>query len=384
MRAPYATSTVIPQLSGGNPLTNVTGDAWLELLNEVGVLKLVDGAPGNYYGIFNPGYQQGPTQEYGALEGISIPGAGVGIGIDVTAGNELDTWVQGNFDGQMSLSTAVMVHEVGHAFNLLHAPKGGAANPQLNYPYQNAAIGTWGFDPVAMAAYDPATTDDMMSYSSTVHWVSDWDYLNALGFIGESQSAPETLAAADQYVVSGWIGQDQRPHLAPLVRVACAAHPPKAGDLELVLKTATGTRTIPFSAVQVPDLPAGRRHFAFTVPASTELLSARIQAPGTPRTLGPQGRVQARSLAARTQALAAAAASGSLVLRETPGNLHLAWDAQAHPYVNVLHEGATRTTLALHLQGGAADLSLAGLPPGGTFVVHYSDGLNTISRTHAR
>jgi hypothetical protein len=77
----------------------------------------------------------------------------------------------------------------------------------------------------------------------------------------------------------------------------------------------------------------------------------------------------------------AAAADGSLVLRETAGTLHLEWDASLHPYVNVFHQGAARTTLALHLTGGSADLPVGELPAGGRFVVQYSDGLNPVVRS---
>ena len=387
-RAPYVTTTVIPAPSNANTLSNDTFDAWGELLSELNALRIVDGGTANYYGIFNPGYTEQAVDQYGAILGLSVVGEGIGVGIDATAANQLVGWGFQNYDPEMNLATEVMVHEEGHAFGLNHAPAGGAASPQLDYPYAGAATGSWGFDPVAMTAYAPTGTYDIMSYASDQHWVSDWDYLNALGFITETQGGTAFTAdaqtGADQYVVGGWIGPDNRAHLAPLVQVACPARAPRAGDLKLVLKTAAGTRTIPFSAAPVPDLPAGYRHFAFTVPASTELLSARIQVPGAPPTLRPQGLLRTRTLAARTQALGAAAATGSLVIRETPGSLHLAWDAQAHPYVNVLHEGAARTTLALHLQGGAADVPLAGLPAGGRFILHYSDGLNTVTRTVER
>jgi len=379
-RAPYATATVIPATAGAA----ISLDGWTELLDELFTLRIVDGSTANYYGMFSPGYTQ--SSRNGAVyEGLSYVGEGVGIGIDATTANQLVSWGFENYDPGMNMATAVLVHEEGHALGLNHVPSAGAAYPQLDYPYAGAFTGSWGFDPATLTAYDPTVACDIMSYASAPHWVSDWDYLNALAFLvehpGGSAFTADARTGADQYVVSGWIGADRQAHLAPLVRAACPAHPPRAGDLTLVLNSATGTRTIPFTAVPVPDLTDGRRHFTFTVPASTELLSAEVQVPGAPATLRPQGRFRGRPLAARTQALGAAAASGSLVVRETAGLLHLAWDAQAHPYVNVIHEGAARTTLALHLTGGSADLSLAGVPAGGRFVVHYSDGLNTVSRS---
>jgi hypothetical protein len=331
---------------------------WAQLLSEMITLRTVDGSQANYYGFINPG--------------ITAP-----FGIDETGAG----WFE-NADPGLDLPTLVMVHEEGHAFNLNHAPAGGAGNPQLNYPYLEAAIGSWGFDPAALAAHDPTREFDIMSYAQSRHWVSDWNYRNAMAFLDEIGLAPAAGAPAsdEQWVVSGWVGPDGQAHLSPLVRIHCAPRPALDGPLRLRLKTAGGTRAIPFAAAQVPDLPPGHRHFFFTVPAAGELSSAEIRVPGgrscrLARTLG---------LAARAGALDAAARDGSLVVREAAGSLHLEWDARLHPYVSVIHQGERRTTLGLHLTGGSADLSLAGLPEGGRFVIHYSDGLNPVVRVTAR
>ena len=349
-------------------------------------LRIVDGSASNYYGFFNPSL---PAKFTESIVGLSLLGDGVGLGIDETTASLFQ-----NEDPSLDQATTIMVHEEGHAFNLNHAPAGGAAYPQLNYPYYNyqasasggAVIGSWGFDPVAQAAYNPAAYFDVMSYATASHWVSDWDYLGALGFMGERETPPASLgsigrtAATDQWVVSGLVRPDGQVRLMPLLRAVCAEAPPRAGDLNLVLKSANATRTIAFTATPLPDLPAGYRHFSFTVPASEELTSAEVRIPG--------GRVSRRatsgSLASRTRALEASTQTGKVVTRESGGVLHLEWDAQTHPFVNVFHQGASRTTLALNLRGGSADLSLAGLPAGGQFVVHYSDGLNAVVHSALR
>ena len=389
-RAPYTTSTVIPQPSS-NPLTDTSGGGWGQLLNEIASLRIVDGSSANYYGFFNPSLQPGFTQ---TIVGLSLLGDGVGIGIDENTVNS--TWLgQQNEDPGLDQPTTIMVHEEGHAFNLNHAPAGGAADPQLNYPYYNfqakasggAVIGSWGFDPVTQAAYDPTAYFDVMSYATATHWVSDWDYRSALGFMGERENPPVSLAsvgiavaATEQWVVSGMVRPGGQVRLSPLVRVTCAPVQPKAGELKLVLKSANANRTISFAATPVPDLPTGYRHFAFTVPATDELISAEVRLPGGQSVR----RASARSLASRAKAVAASAQDGSLVVQEAGGVLHLEWDAQTHPYVNVLYEGSSRTTLALSLTGGSADLPVAGLPAGGQFVVHYSDGLNAVTHSTLR
>ncbi|MDR3683271.1 MAG: M66 family metalloprotease [Geothrix sp.] len=377
-RAPYTTSTVIPA-PGSNPLTDTSGDGWTQLLLEMASLRIVDGSTANYYGFFNPSL---PAKFTSSIVGLSVQGDGTGIGIDVTTASLFQ-----NDDPSLDQATTIMVHEEGHAFNVNHAPAGGAAYPQLNYPYFGAAIGTWGFDPLTQTAYNPTAYFDVMSYASATHWVSDWDYLDALGFMGQKENPPVSLAAVggaaatEQWVVSGMVRPDGQIRLAPLLRTTCAQAPPKAGELSLVLESAKGTRAISFAATQVPDLPAGYRHFAFTVPATDELTSAQVRGPGGQSS---GRRASTRSLASRTKAVTASAQGGSLVVQETGGLLHLEWDAQAHPYVNVFYEGSSRTTLALNLRGGSADLPLAGLPAGGQFVIHYSDGLNAVVHSAPR
>jgi hypothetical protein len=377
-RAPYTTSTVIPA-PNANPATDTSFDGWVQLLGELASLRIVDQSTANYYGFFNPSIP--PSFSGLTTAGISMQGEGVGIGMDVATASSFQ-----NDDPGRDLATMSMVHEEGHAFNLNHAPAGGAGNPQLNYPYSGAVTGTWGFDPATLTAYDPTTHFDIMSYAPNTHWVSDWDYLSALGFLGEKELPPVSLgtaaaaAVSAQWVISGWVRPDGQVRLAPLLKVACAPSPPTAGELKLVLSSANASRSIAFSATQLSDLPAGYRPFTFTVPASDELTAAEVWTPGG-RSFQ---RTSSRSLPPLAQATAGAVQCSAPGLRESGTTLHLEWDAQAHPYASVLHEGKIRMTLGLNLTGGSADLSLAGVPAGGQFVVHYSDGLNAVVSTIPR
>ena len=75
---------------------------------------------------------------------------------------------------------------------------------------------------------------------------------------------------------------------------------------------------------------------------------------------------------------------GRPLAREADGALHLVWNVQKHPYATVVHEGAVRTTLALHLAGGRADLPLDRLPEGGRLLLQFSDGLNQVRKVWPR
>ncbi len=202
-----------------------------------------------------------------------------------------------------------------------------------------------------------------------------------MGFLQEPEvPAWAVQAGADQWVVSGWTTPDGQAYLAPLLRAVCVPAPPVPGTLQLRLETPEEIRTIPFGPQVVPDLPSGYGHFCFTVPALGELVSAEVHSPGA----RPCRRLRTHALAGRAAALQAGIQTGGTVIRNEGEVLHLEWDSRLHPYVNVLHERTRRTTLALHLTGGSADVALDGLPAGGVFVIHFSDGLNPVVRIVSR
>jgi hypothetical protein len=154
------------------------------------------------------------------------------------------------------------------------------------------------------------------------------------------------------------------------VRALCRPAPPSGGELELALAGSAGTWTVPFGAQPVGDGEAGV--FAFTVPAGAPVASVEVRR---------GGQVLARRAAAHP--------GGSLgepqwSAREADGVLQLTWDPRLHPYATVVHEGATRTTLAMNLTGGSAALPLDRLPEGGRFLLHFSDGLNTVRQALTR
>ncbi|TPV92459.1 MAG: hypothetical protein B7733_25615 [Myxococcales bacterium FL481] len=91
-------------------------------------------------------------------------------------------------DGDPGNSTGTAIHELGHNQGLSHAPCGGAAGPDENYPYQEpdfpqAGIGVQGYNLVSGRLYDPAPGSaqggdyyaDFMSYCWP-YWWSDYNW----------------------------------------------------------------------------------------------------------------------------------------------------------------------------------------------------------------
>jgi hypothetical protein len=99
-----------------------------------------------------------------------------------------------------------MCHELGHAHGRFHAPC-NVQDPDLRYPYPNAAIGVWGYDQRSDEFYQP-TRKDMMSYCPEPRWsawISDYTYqalLERAAQVNAQAEVPAFFAAADQVEVS--------------------------------------------------------------------------------------------------------------------------------------------------------------------------------------
>src|SRR5690606_24359125 len=112
--------TRTPYTYGGSLSGGATG-AWADLLGDIAQLRQMDGSNRNYYGFVRVTYQAG-------VAGIGYIGQEASVGRDD------------------SISTAQ--HELGHNMGRNHAPCGGAAGADANYPYANARLGSWGYDAV--------------------------------------------------------------------------------------------------------------------------------------------------------------------------------------------------------------------------------------------
>lgn len=156
-RAPFAWS----QRIAGN------GTGFTSILRAMHALREDDGADDDvyYYGLLAPTSTMSAFCQGGCVAGLSTVAdedtpmlrASVGLG----------------YVGESSAET--MAHEIGHAHGREHAPCGGAAGVDPDYPYPQAQIGVWGYDIFAKTFIPPTRGRDMMGYCPN-EWVSDYTY----------------------------------------------------------------------------------------------------------------------------------------------------------------------------------------------------------------
>lgn len=334
-RAPYTYS---------GTLLATDGAAWADLLGEIAQLRQIDASRRQYYGWVRVGYG-------GGIAGIGY------IGQPAATGR------------QDSLST--FAHEKGHNLGRPHAPCGGAASPDPNYPYAGGGIGSWGFNAVSRALINPGSGyKDLMSYCGP-EWVSDYNYGKVQTFM---ETQPDVIAGTAPHQLSLLVAgafRGGRWVLRPIHRVWAPPSPVEDGPLAVRLRTVDGREvTVPFAPWEVEpvdDATPGEVHFSMVVAdpgplAAVEVLSGELV---LARRSGAPG------LAALPQ-----------LERQADGSLEVTWGAVTHPSAAVAFlSDDGRTTLALDLRGGRAVVKTDGLPAAGVFEVSVSDGLNAWRRT---
>lgn len=149
--------------------SNQTGiDVDLDLLlDDITSLRLNEEAPSDvyYYGLIDPAETSDQYCEKGCTTGLGwISGgnsswskmhrASVGVGFGA--------WGAETFS-----------HELGHNHGRDHAPCG--VEGDASYPYENAALGSWGYDYFSGSLRAPDDYFDLMSYCAPP-WISDYNY----------------------------------------------------------------------------------------------------------------------------------------------------------------------------------------------------------------
>ena len=194
-------------------------------------------------------------------------------------------------------SSGVIAHELGHNFFLYHAPCGGAAGPDPDFPEPNGSIGAWGYaldsvNEVSKGELVSPTIPDIMSYCGP-WWISDFYFSKMFRFRIKTEggafstSLPPTPQRS--LLLWGGIHPDRGLHLEPAFVVdAPPALPGAAGDHTIEGRDVDGGLlfSVDFEMSQVADAGEGAGMFTFLLPVrpewEEELASITLTGPGGP------------------------------------------------------------------------------------------------------
>jgi hypothetical protein len=338
------------------PMTTTTtlqsdGTGWVTVLSELRTLRLSEGGSRYYYGVVKVGYSSGV--------------AGIGYVSDGTPGGDERTAMGWDASGSASI---VAAHELAHNWARLHAPCGGAANPDLSYPYSGGVIGAYGLDVSTVTPKSPST-NDVMGYCDP-KWISDYNYKAVMNYRLAHplvMSAATSSAVQPSLIVWGHMS-DGKMVLEPAFQVNTRPSlPSRPGPYSIEGRATDGSAlfSLSFSPDPIADLPGNSQTFAFAVPMSSinanRLTSIRLSGQGQEavRTSAPQ---------------AAGVTDGVEVRRRPSGRVGLHWNAAAHPMV-VVRDPETGQVLSF-ARGGSVELSNLK----GQVDLLFSDGVKSKAR----
>jgi hypothetical protein len=332
-----ATATVYPlgqvEVDVRQPYTSTattsTESGWSQLLNEVRVLRLLDGETRYYHGI---------VRRLAHWAGLGYIGHPVALSYD-----------------PLPAANWTVAHELGHNWGRYHAPCGNPSGIDASFPHAGGTIGVHGLEFSRQQVHGPGTPD-LMGYCSP-RWVSDYTY-RAVAAFRAREAGTAQAGHGPGLVIWGRITADGRVIIEPPIPVARTVEPPRPGPYRMEGMDAAGAVVLAadFAADAVSEGADGERHFAFTVPmddaGARRLASLRLRGGGVRGDLAPSAAtaagVQAGQAAASppAQQVRARAAAGRRV--------ELRWDAAQHPLV-VVRDGRTGQVLSL-ARGGRVDV----------------------------
>ncbi len=283
-------------------------EGWTQLIREILVMRQMEGRDDYYYGA-------AVLPRNSAIGGLGYVGYPVSVGAN---------------------SAGVFAHELGHNLSLMHAPCGGAGNPDRRFPYDDGGTGVWGYDPELGALIDPTRYKDLMGYCGP-DWISDYSFVKALNYRVETETRDGVRVATEIAPVATETGGAQLAGsgdeettlllwgsagngellLEPAFRVETRPRlPAQGGPYRLEGFGAGGEPRFGFDFAPTP-LALGGGHFVFAVPFDPrrdgDLAHVVLS--------GPEGEVAVQAGSARPTAIVADRGSGQVhaILRDWDG-----------------------------------------------------------------
>jgi uncharacterized protein YjdB len=344
-------TTVRPPLTLDYELGNDI-DRWVQGVRDVERVRRADGFVGTYYGILRP---TGQGNLLGLANGIPAQAA-----ISLDEGSHPP---DGGLAGPLA-ARATLAHELGHTFGLRHAPCGGAAGPDPNYPFPGALTGVFGMDTFNGNVIKLPNGTDIMSYCDN-QWVSEYNYRRVLE-LRATQQLNAVLPITSTLLLSGSVSNGLVTVDPGMLLSTRPTRSDPAGTFVAEGRARDGRVlfTHRFTPYPVSDARRDEEAFVLAVPmaerVAEELRDVVVREVGGVRE-GARRRTLFTTDGVSDFRLAPSSRGGSV----------LAWSNAQHPMVMV-RDRDTGITLAV-ARNGSLDLSLLG--PVDRLEVLASDGV---------
>ena len=183
---------------------------------------------------------------------------------------------------------AVIAHELGHNFDLGHAPCGVSEGLDPFFPDPRGRIESWGYDPRGSGSLAPPSLPDLMSYCGP-KWIGEYNFSKAAEFRISDEGGPSaSLAASKSLLVSGRVDADSTLHIDPAFVIdAPPVLPNGSGPYALTGRSEDGSQlfSLSFDMTKIAD-GDGRASFMFALPMrAAALASITLEGPGGSATL---------------------------------------------------------------------------------------------------
>ncbi|MCY4648229.1 MAG: M66 family metalloprotease [Gammaproteobacteria bacterium] len=227
-----------------------------------------------YYTSLNLTSTAGQVALFGELEAVRASEGGTGYYYGVVAHLGGAIGGRGQRPGWVSIgvrSPNTLAHEVGHNLSLRHAPCGGPAGVDPDYPYPDGGIGVWGYDFRNGLVLPPDHSKDIMTYCGTLPWLSDYHFQQVIdhraGLAAGAANAGLAASNPPSDMLVLWGGMvDEELWIEPVFAMRAAAGlPGEPGPYRI---RGTGSDGQPLFSLDFTPTEDGHggRHFFFTVP----------------------------------------------------------------------------------------------------------------------